>query len=78
MSTPPNPSWFEHVDLMQVSIVSLLLVITWFLVRTLHSIEKSINILFKKYEAIESKHDDLRGEFYQLKGEHTAQHSRLK
>ncbi|MDD2365169.1 MAG: hypothetical protein PHN84_03300 [Desulfuromonadaceae bacterium] len=70
-----DPTWFEHVDLMQTMMGSLFLILGWFMIRTLHSIEKSIGILFKKYEEIDKNHDALRGEFNQLRGEHIARHS---
>ena len=59
-----EPSWFEHVDLMQAIIAGLFLVVLWFLIRTLRKIDTNQGLLFKKI-------DDLCKEFYILQGEHT-------
>lgn len=63
-----NPSWFEHVDLMQVLIASLFLVVAWFLVRTLRGIDRNQTELFNRMHLVEK-------DLYTLQGEHKAQHS---
>ena len=74
MTPPSDPTWFEHVDLMQVIMGGMFMALGWFMIRTLHSIEKTLCVLFKKYEEIDKKHDCLRGEFNQMRGEHIARH----
>jgi hypothetical protein len=60
-----DPSWFEHVDLMQVIIGGLGLLIMWFIARTLRKIDANQTSLFNRL-------NDLSEEFYTLKGEHNA------
>jgi len=60
-----DPSWFEHVDLMQVVIGGLGLLIMWFIARTLRKIDANQTSLFNRL-------NDLSEEFYTLKGEHNA------
>jgi uncharacterized membrane protein YhdT len=64
-----QPSWFEHVDLMQVTIGGLFLIVLWFMIRTLRKIDANQALLFKKI-------DDLCAEFYELRGEHKAMKER--
>lgn len=71
VSIPPvsaagsSPSWFEHVDLMQIIIAALVMVILWFIVRTLRQIDLNQQELFKKIA-------DLADGFHKLQGEHDA------
>lgn len=60
-----DPSWFEHVDLMSMLVWALILIVVWFLVRTLKKIDANQALLF-------SKMDDLCADFYTLQGEHNA------
>ena len=60
-----QPSWFQHVDLMNVIIGVLFTVVAWFLVRTLKKIDTNQATLFTRLEC-------LSREFYLLKGEHEA------
>lgn len=64
-TNPAAPSWFEHVDLMSLIVWALILVVVWFLVRTLRKIDTNQALLF-------SKMDDLCADFYTLRGEHNA------
>jgi sensor histidine kinase YesM len=65
MENPNTPSWFHHVDLMQILIASLVVVVTWFISRTLRQIDLNQQELFKKIT-------ELADGFHQLKGEHDA------
>lgn len=60
---PSSPSWFEHVDLMQMLIGGLGIMVLFFLVRTLKKIDGNQARLFDLI-------DGLRREFYTLQGEH--------
>ena len=60
-----NPSWFEHVDLMQVFIGILFTIVVWFFLRTLKKIDANQALLFKRL-------DTLCEDFYTLSGEHRA------
>lgn len=62
---PAAPSWFEHVDLMSLLVWALILIVVWFLVRTLKKIDTNQALLF-------SKMDKLCEDFYTLQGEHKA------
>ncbi len=64
-----NPSWFEHVDLMQVVIVALLGTLIYFVTRTLSKIDQNQQTLFEKLE-------NLSNDFHELKGEHKAMKER--
>ncbi len=61
----PQPSWFEHVDLMTILIGLLFLIIGWFIVRTISKIDKNQTILFERQTKFA---EDL----YTLKGAHDA------
>lgn len=63
----PQPSWVEHFDLINVIAGSLFMAIIWFMIRTLQSIDKNQKELFERMHTMER-------DFYQLRGEHTAQH----
>lgn len=65
----PAPTWFEHVDLMQLIIGGLFMCVLWFMIRTLRKIDANQALLFKKI-------DDLCAEFYELRGEHNAMKNR--
>lgn len=42
-STPSGmPSWYEHVDLMQIIIVALILIVAWFMKRDLNRFEDKL------------------------------------
>jgi hypothetical protein len=62
---PARPTWWEHVDLMQVLIGGLFCLVLWFMVRTLRKIDTNQALLFRRL-------DDLCKEFYVLQGEHNA------
>ncbi len=61
----PQPSWFEHVDLMQTAIVGLIFIVGWFAVRALKKIDANQTELFNRMHSLEN-------EFHVLKGEHNA------
>jgi len=61
----PQPSWFEHVDLMQAAIVALIFIVGWFAVRALKKIDANQTELFNRMHNLEN-------EFHVLKGEHNA------
>lgn len=60
------PTWFEHVDLMNVLIAVLFTIVAWFMVRSLNKIDNNQTILFNRLQALEI-------DFYKLYGEHHAQ-----
>ncbi len=67
----PNPSWFEHVDLMQAAIVALIMIVGWFAIQTLRKINENQIELFNRLHSLEN-------EFHILKGEHQAIAGRCK
>lgn len=56
-----HPSWFEHVDLMQVLIGVLFLMVAWFIARTLKKIDANQTRLFEKYDDHEHRLSRLEG-----------------
>lgn len=60
-----NPSWFEHVDLMELLIGLLFAGFIWFATRTLNKIDTNQGIMFTRLSVIEK-------DFYELRGEHKA------
>lgn len=64
-----TPSWFEHVDLMQVIIGALFALVIWFLIRTINKVDQNQSILFQRLTNLEQS-------FFELRGEHRAQHDR--
>jgi hypothetical protein len=60
-----EPSWFEHVDVMQALLVGLGFLVLFFVSRTLKKIDANQTCLFNRL-------NDLSEEFYTLKGEHNA------
>lgn len=70
MSTGPH---FD-INWMEIALTTALGCIGWFVSRTVASFEKTVGVLFKKYEGLADAHDDLRSEFDTLKGEHIATH----
>jgi hypothetical protein len=60
-----NPTWYEHVDIMQILIATLVIVVTWFITRTLRQIDTNQQALFLKLT-------ELTDAFHLLKGEHDA------
>jgi len=62
-----QPSWFEHVDLMQALIGTLFLIVAWFMIRTLNKIDKNQTRLFERQDLLEK-------DFYELRGEHKSNH----
>jgi predicted outer membrane lipoprotein len=67
----PPPSWFEHVDLMQITICGLGLVVMFFIVRTLKKIDGNQNRLFERL-------DDLTNQVNIMQGEHNAMMGRCR
>lgn len=65
MTGPDNPSWYEHVDFMQVAIVALIVVVVYFLRRYFESQIKINTDLYEKY-------NKLSADFHELKGAHDA------
>lgn len=61
------PSWFEHVDLMQIIIAGLFMLILWFLTRTLGKIDRNQALLFSKLDAVCKQVDTLQGEHNAIK-----------
>ncbi len=57
-----NPSWFEHVDLMQVIIAGLFMVILYFISRTLKKIDANQTSLFNRYDNHEHRLSQLEGQ----------------
>lgn len=62
-----TPSWFEHVDLMQVVIAGLFMLILWFLTRTLGKIDSNQSLLFTKLADVCKQVDTLQGEHNAIK-----------
>ncbi len=62
MNSTPQPSWFEHVDLMQVALVLAMGYIVWSLRGFLGRFEKNISKLFQLYGDLKSQVDILQGE----------------
>jgi len=60
-----EPTWFEHVDLMQALLYGLGVLVIFLLARTLKKIDANQTSLFNRL-------NDLSEEFYLLKGEHNA------
>lgn len=56
-----SPTWFEHVDLMQVMIGGLFAAVLFFLTRTLKKIDYSQSCLFAKYDNHEHRLSTLEG-----------------
>jgi hypothetical protein len=67
-----NPSWFEHVDLMQIALVTALGIIVWFFRQGLKSFQDTLTEHGRCIKDLYEKHNALAGEVSQLKGEHTA------
>lgn len=63
------PSWFEHVDLMQIIIAGLFILVCGFMVRTIKKIDANQARLFEKLDALSE-------DFYTLRGEHNAMKAR--
>lgn len=72
-----QPSWFEHVDLMQVLIGVLFCIVTFFFVRTLKGLDRNQDLLFSKHNKLEEKHNILATVVAELKGEHKARTAAL-
>lgn len=64
-----NPSWFEHVDLINTVAAALFMAVIWFMVQTLKKIDTNQTELFNRLNTIEK-------DLYELRGEHKAQHSK--
>jgi hypothetical protein len=65
MAQPPNPSWIEHVDLIQVVIAALMAYMVFTLRELVNWFKASIADLYGKFNR-------LNEEFSELKGEHNA------
>jgi hypothetical protein len=59
------PTWWEHVDLMEIAIVLLFGAFIWFCIRTLQGIDTNQREMFKRLTSLER-------DFYVLRGEHNA------
>lgn len=57
-----NPSWFEHVDLMQIIIAALFMLVAWFIARTLKKVDANQTRLFEKYDDHETRLAHLEGQ----------------
>lgn len=57
-----HPSWFEHVDLMQVIIAALFSAVVWSALRTLKKIDDNQTQLFNRMNAIEKDFSELKGQ----------------
>jgi hypothetical protein len=68
----PQPSWFEHVDLMQAALVCALGFIVYFVRNTMMDIQNTQKLLFRKYDELRNNHDQLYREFTELRGQHRA------
>lgn len=60
-----QPSWWEHVDLMQVLLVGCLVYITW-------SFRTMVTDFKKMFADLYDKYNNLADDFHELKGEHKA------
>ena len=60
-------SMFEHVDVLSALIGALFLIISFFLVRTIQSIDANQKELFNRMHQLEM-------DFYTLQGEHKTRH----
>ena len=67
VASPEPPSWFEHVDLMQVVIAGLFVMVLWFLTRTLGKIDSNQSRLFQKLDEVCKQVDTLQGEHNAIK-----------
>ncbi len=56
-----EPSWFEHVDLMQALIGGLFFIVAWFICRTLRTIDANQTEIFKKLTNHENRLSHLEG-----------------
>jgi hypothetical protein len=66
-----SPSWFQHADLMNVTIGALFLTVIWFMIRTLRKIDENQTNLFNRMSIVEK-------DLYELRGEHQAIQGRCK
>ena len=65
MTNTNLPSWVEHIDIINVLLGTLFMVISYFLVRTLRSIDSNQKELYHRIVTLEK-------DFYTLVGEHNA------
>ena len=65
--SPDTPSWFEHVDLMQIIIAGLFVLVLWLLTRTLGKIDANQALLFQKLGDVCRQVDTLQGEHNAIK-----------
>ena len=65
MALPTEPSWFEHVDFMQVCLVGALGYIVW-------TFQRYINSSDNRFEDLYQKFNGLSNALHELKGEHNA------
>lgn len=56
-----QPTWTEHLDLIQWIIGALFLSLVWFIVRTLKKIDANQNMLFEKYGDVHERLSHLEG-----------------
>lgn len=60
-----TPSWYHHVDLINVIAGMLFMSVIWFMIRTLKKIDENQTNLFNRMSAVEK-------DLYRLQGEHEA------
>ncbi len=57
-----DPSWYEHVDLMQIVISVLFIITGWFLVYTLKKVDDNQSEIFRRLIKLEKSNAELWGE----------------
>lgn len=65
--SPPAPSWNEHADLMSLVIGALIMLVCFFMLRTLKKIDRSQNRLYERLDALCKQVDTLQGEHNMMK-----------
>ena len=70
-----TPSWTHHIDLVQLTIVGLLTFIGYMVKRSVDNLDRTVDLLFAKYDGLQREHNELRSDFDQLHGEHKGIHS---
>jgi hypothetical protein len=57
------PSWVQHFDIVQVCMIMMISIISWFTIRAFNDISKNTSELFSRIKELEDG-------FHELKGEH--------
>lgn len=56
-----EPSWVEHIDLVNVFILILFSIVSWFVIKTLTRFENNQDLLFTKYNDHEHRLSKIEG-----------------